>query len=306
MATGSALERVLQRHESSRGVGEAHEAGVEEDELPGELPEPAPAHAPEDAKTDDTESMSRPGTARRLAAAERSSAGELEERAEELRESLERVRYGFDTALSGLREWREQRASEDADTRARLSRELDSSPEGLPACDVSTAASSATISALQAEVQASAAARAERLLAADGVLRACNSAKHIAPLRASCAAPHAASAARAHAVVSARVEVDSSTPDGFDALDGEDRALQQALERELLKKYGLLTEEKGLPDRLPASTAAEGGAPPAASGNSIRDLSRLKLELSKYNAGVEYVLSELGGDSSEPALAVPR
>lgn len=291
--SSSALGRVLQRHESSRGLGEAHDDAEEDQDLPGELPEPAPA-AYDDA---DPPAASRPGTARRLAAAERTVAGDLEEREEELRESLERVRQGFDTALSGLREWREQRASEDAEERARLARDLEADSEAA----LGGQPPSAALEALQEEIRASEAVRADTLLAANGVLRARNAAERVHESVDAAASwrPRAGVAARAHAIVSARVDVDSSTPEGIDALGGEDRALQQTLERELLKKYGLL------PDAAPASAKQPAAAAPGASGGNMRELTRIKLELSKYSAGVEYVLSELGADAA-PAPASAR
>ncbi|KAG8465163.1 hypothetical protein KFE25_012526 [Diacronema lutheri] len=238
------LQRVLLRHEHSRGsvVGEPSHPG-----------EGAPADA-------DAEITPRPSTARRMAAAERSTSAGIDVRAEQLSSALEGVRVGVDGTLASLREWRAKREAQLAASRAMHRVEADDSPHAaVGTCGPSVHADPLGEGLDHAQLQR------VRAMLAHGSTRA-----HTDEPRAQ------ASGARAPAgdsdamrgLVNAKVDLLSAAPPGLDPRDA-DLALQRRIELELLRKYGI-----GETDGADGAT--------------------LKLQLCRYAATLDSVLDAMG------------
>jgi hypothetical protein len=249
------LERVLLRHEHSRGT-------LILDGLAITAAEGASAET-------DIEITPRPSTARRIAAAERTTSVELDGRAEQLSSAVQWVGAGVDSALEGLRLWRAQHDAELVEARARFEAEAGVAvvPAGLP---VGFAAPHDPLGEGldRAQVQ-----RVREMLESGT-----RSGGH--HHRATRRVPLPATEGASESLVAAKLDLMSATPPGHDHVD-TDLALQRRLERELMAKYGITDS-----DVAGASTAGDSNA-------SSRQAAALKVQLGKYAAGLDSVLDEL-------------
>ncbi|KAJ1618172.1 hypothetical protein T492DRAFT_1094764 [Pavlovales sp. CCMP2436] len=208
-AQEGALERVLLRHEHSRGTLILDGLAIA-------------------AADTDAEITPRPSTARRLATVERTTSVELEGRADQLSSAVEGVRADVDIALEGLRQWRAQHDAELAATRACFEAEARAAiaPASLPAGPpdpLGEGLDRAQVQRVQLLLESAAHSEHQRQAAT----------RHV---------PLSASEGTSESLVAAKLDVLCATPPGFDPSD-TDLALQRRLERELMVKYGITCDD---------------------------------------------------------------
>jgi hypothetical protein len=237
------LARVLLRHEHSRG---SLFAGADEDES-------------------EIEVTPRPGTARRMAVAERRASDGLEGHAEELRSVVEGVRVDFDSTLAGLRDWRLQHDADAARARERYAAE-EAAAAALAALRATALRGlPVAVDAVGEELDQARVQRVRAML------------DHKAPesrsgSRASAAASAAEESSLVVSVVEVKLALMAAVPLGLDAVDTD---LVRRLERELMAKYGM---------------APKDGVSDGTGDRSSREAAALKVRLGKYAAGLDSVL----------------
>jgi hypothetical protein len=202
-----------------------------------------------------------------MAAAERLASAELDGHEDELRSALDGMRSGFASTLANLHTWRVTHEAKAATARLRFEAEAAVAQHAELAAAVPHGVRAPCADPVGEELDTARVQRVRAMLDHSAL-----------PARAE-PPPFAATGGEGvvGSVVAAKLDAMGAVPPGIDVGDA-DVALQRRLERELMAKYGLSDDDQ-------AQTRMH-------TENASRESAAIQVQLGKYAAGLESVLSE--------------